>query len=247
MRGTQVGLVNLSESIDGIQVGLVNSSLTVDGPQVGLVNIGGDVDGTQVSLVNYSTTVDGPQIGLVNWGGNSHGTQIGLVNVTGELDGLSIGLVNINPNGMMDLGAWYEGGDTPFAYSYFQSGSDKFYTLLFVGTDLTQSSGSSTNPVSGIHVGYRINWGPINWDVDGGVTSYTATEGENTNAALSFRTVLGFNVRRLGFFGGVAGVVQSPGSDESTIFDGYSFSPSENGDYTIYGKIIAGVKVNLGS
>jgi hypothetical protein len=120
------GVFNILEGpIAGAQIaGVFNRAQTVFGAQVGLVNISDEVRGAQVGLVNIAS-------------GEVRGVQVGLINVSRHLHGLPIGLVNIAEGGGFHLAGWYS--EDGLGYLALQMSSGLFYTLLYWGTQLSQS------------------------------------------------------------------------------------------------------------
>ncbi|MDC7224687.1 MAG: hypothetical protein PQJ60_13160, partial [Spirochaetales bacterium] len=181
------------------------------------------MSGVQCSCsVNYAGAVGGLQLGVVNWAGRVDGVQVGIVNVAHELDGMALGLVNLSKNGIMDMGTWCEIGENPRFYSYFQSGNDTLYTLLFIGNEIEDFWEGGENLMSGIHLGHRTRLGPFSCDVDAGIRSPYSTE--ELALVPSFRSVVSYDFDRVGIYCGMVSFVSYPGCDDLDLFEGSHFN-----------------------
>jgi hypothetical protein len=52
VRGPQISVVNVADTVTGVQVGVVNIARRVSGVQLGVVNISRDIDGVPIGLVS---------------------------------------------------------------------------------------------------------------------------------------------------------------------------------------------------
>jgi len=65
--GAQIsGIGNWGGDVRGPQISVINVADTVSGAQIGIVNIAGHVSGVQVGIVNFSREIDGVPLGLVS-------------------------------------------------------------------------------------------------------------------------------------------------------------------------------------
>jgi hypothetical protein len=240
-------LTNVSTAnFKGVQASVLSNITTgtMSGYQGSAVySYAGAAEGLQFSTINETGSLSGVQIGLINFGGNADGVQVGLINVADNMDGLAVGLVNISKNGIVDTGVWYEASDTSMAYSYFQSGNDTFYTLLFIGDQVAHPFEGGDHIISGFHLGHRTNIGPAAWDIDAGLK--TPNLSDEFALYPSFRTVLQLNIKNLGLFCGLDGVVSYPDAADTTLFEGNSFDLMGDEDFKVYTNFIAGVSLKL--
>jgi hypothetical protein len=54
LRGAQVGVINIGNTVQGAQIGVINIAKHVQGTQVGVVNLSHDLDGVPIGLFSYS-------------------------------------------------------------------------------------------------------------------------------------------------------------------------------------------------
>jgi hypothetical protein len=210
----------------------------------GAVNIAGELEGAQIAgLYNSTDYINGLQLGLINRAGTMKGLQLGVVNISNEMNGAALGLVNLSKNGIVDGGFWFEADDVARLYTFFQSGTPRFYTLYFMGNEMDHYLRSTDELVLGAHLGSRLSLGNFNFDIDGGLrTSYRDLEeyGDEELAFLpSFRAVCA--LEGLGFFCGVSAVSSYPGAfDYSLGGDGFALFGNEN--FTLYSHFILGYR-----
>jgi hypothetical protein len=243
------GIYNRSSSLVGLQSGLLNSTGEALGVQLGVVNKAEMVTGIQNGVVNIAESNTGLQLGIVNVSGKARGLQIGVINIAEELDGWAMGVVNITQEGIIETGLWYESGVAPQVYTYFQTGNSKSYSLVFLGCRESGLINEGPDLVWGVHKGLRMSLGPVNYDLESGfkqsVNDSLTKNWEGFLIVPSFRSVVSFNVKNVGFFMGVDGVVSIPQNSVSNFYEGTSFELLGNDEYKVFPNFIGGFKVDL--
>ena len=100
--------------------------------------------------------------GIFNVAKDVKGLQIGLVNVAESSLGLQIGLINIVRNGINDMGVWFE--DSGYAYGFLQKGTNRVYSILYLGAPRSDWFKTNENLAGGLGLGVRLG-GDRTWDV----------------------------------------------------------------------------------
>jgi len=148
--GIQVaGIINrVDENVNGIQIaGVYNiARKKVQGIQLaGLVNTNKSITGLQLAgmLNKVNNRLKGGQIsGLVNYARRMDGFQLGLLNLADSASGLGVGLINLYKNGYRKFNFYSnELVNTNIA---FKTGTAKFYSLMIVGKNFSDTTGLLT-------------------------------------------------------------------------------------------------------
>ena len=101
--GTQIGALNIAESMDGPQFGIIgNTAKDIYGPQIAVGGNNADkITGAQLSILfNYAAELGELQFGIINRTLKLGGVQVGLFNFADKSGGTQVGLLNF-ANGKM--------------------------------------------------------------------------------------------------------------------------------------------------
>lgn len=124
-KGFQASLLNLNTGdFDGLQIGLVNLDLK-------------SFEGYRIGLLSISNIFKGVQIGLVNFCVDFQGLQIGIINIAKYENGFSFGLFNFFLKGYNAIETTYN--EQGILKINFKWGSKKFYTIMGIGMDSSQT------------------------------------------------------------------------------------------------------------
>ena len=154
IKGSQIsGFANMSyKNMEGLQLaGFLNIDKQTNYTQMersdkrikstqlaGFSNLSKDLNGTQISgFINIAKKINGAQIaGFVNITEKLSGIQIGVVNIADTVEsGTTIGLLNIVKSGKHQFSI--ENNDFMDMGISFRTGTDKFYSVLSSGINLT--------------------------------------------------------------------------------------------------------------
>ncbi len=261
LRGDGVGLqaagvFNISEGSfrggQGAGIFNVNGGDSSGLQLAGLFNVnGGDLRGLQAAgIFNVAEDVRGAQVGLVNTGDTIRGVQVGLINIANEVDGLPLGVLNFIRDGIHDASFWYD--DQGYGWMGFQTGSRRFYTLLFGGIRAGDALLEPDLFTAGIGVGMRFEAAPFYLDADlsakHAFRREPAPDGgdggfEAPSTVPSLRFTAGIRFGGVALFGGLTwdlGVGGAP--DESSFRDGERIDISLfDTDLRLYGKYAIGI------
>ncbi|MEI6856097.1 hypothetical protein [Psychrilyobacter sp.] len=98
-----IGANKVNNSFTGLGMGIVNMHKGPStGVLLGLVNMSENVEGIQWGAINYSTGRSTVDIGLVNISQGA-AFQVGLFNMTDDLTGVQLGLINMARTGFLPI------------------------------------------------------------------------------------------------------------------------------------------------
>ncbi|MDD5067783.1 MAG: caspase family protein, partial [bacterium] len=92
IRGAQIGTVNICSG--SAQEAVKGEKKKPKGSQVGIVNISRSLNGADVGVVNIAGFLAGPMVGVVNIAKGTRGPLVGTVNISRRTKGVMVGVVN---------------------------------------------------------------------------------------------------------------------------------------------------------
>ena len=97
----------------------------------GVLNYSESFQGVSLSMVNVNQEFQGIQVGNVNIADKAEGIQVGLLNYAKEFEGLPVGLISYYENGRTNIDTW--SSETGFTNVGLKLGTNEVYNMISIG------------------------------------------------------------------------------------------------------------------